>query len=806
MLTVTAQTLTPFISPALAWAGLAAVSIPVAIHLLSRWRRRPQPWGAMRFLLEAYRKQKRRMRLEQWLLLLTRCLIVLLLGLSLARPRLIGSAARWLGGLDQHGRVVDLVIDDSMSTFAPDGRDATRFDRLIHSAHLMVDALGPGDRATIWRAGRPASAVIAQPTADRDALHQALKKLRPGYSRPDLPRALEQIARSSKDNPASSEQRLTVLLSDFASSSEYLTRPPDSSLGAMNPSSGFVAPRPLSGLSNTQVLSVEPNRRVVVLGGEAGVGVPARVRVQRYSERLSEESVSLTISLIDRDGRRLSAVKRPVTFSHGQGVASVNVTLPLSEDAPTPDWGNGKLLTIRAQLVGKADGLTADDQSDAVVELRSRLRVAVVDEPVGLSVDSEAGLSPGQWLRLALRPQVTGMSGPVDIVALSPAQLNDPASVGSVDAVMLLRPDLLFESSWDVLASYADRGGVVWVFTPAVEGTAVWVEPMIKAFGADWRVGLEPVTNLPAGGSWNLSADRLQAEAHQLLAADWQALSRPVRIIRRLPVDAPRGESWIRLSPDVEPVADDNNAANEGADTVLASHNVGRGSLLFLSTAVDTRWTNLPTKPLFVPLIHETLRGVLGAGPRPGTVEAVAGDLPDLDSAWSGVAGVDRLVISGDLVHHVDGPETSVPGNRITLSVGERGEQFDQPVDIPGVYLADGEAGPCRLIVNVDPKAGDTRQVSEEILAHWLDGLGDWRWLDEGNPGSALDRPDSTSDLGWALLWALLVLVLIETVLARILSHAHTGPGRSLTGRLFGSFVQLRSEEKSADGGRGRAA
>ncbi len=44
----------------------------------------------MRFLLEAYRKQKQRMRFEQWLLLLVRCLIVLLLGLALLRNVIIG--------------------------------------------------------------------------------------------------------------------------------------------------------------------------------------------------------------------------------------------------------------------------------------------------------------------------------------------------------------------------------------------------------------------------------------------------------------------------------------------------------------------------------------------------------------------------------------------------------------------------------------------------------------------------------------------------------------------------------------------
>lgn len=59
--------------PILFGAGLACIAIPIVIHLLMRRRRKPVMWGAMRFLMEAYRKHKNRLRLEQILLLTTRC-------------------------------------------------------------------------------------------------------------------------------------------------------------------------------------------------------------------------------------------------------------------------------------------------------------------------------------------------------------------------------------------------------------------------------------------------------------------------------------------------------------------------------------------------------------------------------------------------------------------------------------------------------------------------------------------------------------------------------------------------------------
>src|SRR5437588_6933324 len=62
----------------------AAVSVPIIIHLLNRKRFRVVIWAAMRFLLAAQRKNSRRLRLEQLILLGVRTLLVLLLVLAMA--------------------------------------------------------------------------------------------------------------------------------------------------------------------------------------------------------------------------------------------------------------------------------------------------------------------------------------------------------------------------------------------------------------------------------------------------------------------------------------------------------------------------------------------------------------------------------------------------------------------------------------------------------------------------------------------------------------------------------------------------
>ena len=55
-------------------------------HPLNKRKYRETSWAAMRFLLEAVRKNSRRLRIEQLILLAVRTLILLLVVLALAEP------------------------------------------------------------------------------------------------------------------------------------------------------------------------------------------------------------------------------------------------------------------------------------------------------------------------------------------------------------------------------------------------------------------------------------------------------------------------------------------------------------------------------------------------------------------------------------------------------------------------------------------------------------------------------------------------------------------------------------------------
>src|SRR5438093_13109389 len=100
-----------FITPAFFVAGLFLASIPIIIHILNRRRYKTVQWAAMEFLLRAMRKNRRRLKFEQWLLLATRCLVLLLAATALARP--LGCRDSALAALGQRSGLHVIIIDNS---------------------------------------------------------------------------------------------------------------------------------------------------------------------------------------------------------------------------------------------------------------------------------------------------------------------------------------------------------------------------------------------------------------------------------------------------------------------------------------------------------------------------------------------------------------------------------------------------------------------------------------------------------------------------------------------------------------------
>src|SRR5947209_4742534 len=122
-------------------AGGALISLPIIIHLINRMRFKRIRWAAMEFLLKSQKRNRRRLIIEQLILLALRCLLVVLAGLLVARLKYGGS-----GQLITHV----VVLDDTLS-MADRSRDKgqvqtafdTGKDQIVQLARSAVQARTP---------------------------------------------------------------------------------------------------------------------------------------------------------------------------------------------------------------------------------------------------------------------------------------------------------------------------------------------------------------------------------------------------------------------------------------------------------------------------------------------------------------------------------------------------------------------------------------------------------------------------------------------------------------------------------------
>ena len=132
-----------FITPWMVLLGLCGILIPLAIHLLFRRRRSPMDWAAMQFVLKAWASRKSRVRIEQILLLISRCLIPILLGLALAQPVLDSS---WFstGPINRY-----IIIEDGITSMTRIDSMRTDLEHTKENVLRYLQSVPPGDPITV---------------------------------------------------------------------------------------------------------------------------------------------------------------------------------------------------------------------------------------------------------------------------------------------------------------------------------------------------------------------------------------------------------------------------------------------------------------------------------------------------------------------------------------------------------------------------------------------------------------------------------------------------------------------------------
>ncbi len=679
-------------------AGLAALAIPVAIHLTQRPRSDVVRFPTLRFLRQSPFPSVRRQRIRDWPLFAIRAAVVALLALAFARPFL---PDRTVAGASP-GREVVILLDRSFSMGA-----AGRWSRATDAAREVVRGLGPEDRATVVVFDDAAEAATA-PGAPPAALLAAIDSASPGAGRTRYEPAITLAARLLGDSPL--PVREAILVSDFQRVGW------DRARRMRLPPGAVLIPRDVGEERPANLAVVEVRERRSQAQGREAISFSARVA----GEPAATAGRRATLTL---DGRDLETI--PVALG-GEGSAVLSFR-------PVPVPARPARATIRLT----PDALPMDDQFHVVVTPSAAVPVLHLVHPARRPAD---GVYLRQALALAADPAVRVTTKPV--TQATATDFTDRPLVILEDAPL---PE---GAAGRALRRAVADGGRLWVVLGSRSGS-----------GPADDDGLLP-------GTWGAPVDRLERRGATI---GWLERTHPVFEVFRGEhggdLSAARFFRYRRLALDsaAHPLArfDDGGVA-------LAERRVGRGVVLLWASPFDNTWSDLPVRPIFLPLVHQGVRYL--AGSDRGATGRTVGQVLDLLDLLAGgdSARADEVVVQ---------PPS---GRRISLDVGGDGRYL--PVREAGFYafrsLGGGEVGPT-VAANADRAESNLESFAADDLAAAV--LTPGGPAPGGGEGLAPEQVEQRQGAWWYLLLAVLLLMLGETVLAgRRATLGSPSPARGL--------------------------
>jgi hypothetical protein len=802
--------LSGFQNPALL-AGALLFAVPLVIHLLNRQRHRKRPWAAMEFLLRAYQKQRNRLRTENLLLLLLRCLLPIALALAVARP-LLHDAVGMLAGTGVVHHV--LVVDASYSMGLRQDGAPTPFERARQLAGRLLDRFeqnqARSDKVTLVSAGVRPRFLVRSDLDLAAARNQWFLLQRPEDAATDLGEAMAQVAAFVETSGDPDTQVYVFTDSQARAAGRALeearaagqrgtgqNQPGQNQSGqnpvGQNPAGkasvpGTEAPRQPSAkdrptepaepaadaptladsLRDTlERLQHRPGTAVhwIDVGPAAGSGTGATV-----------DNTQLTGLRIDQPIAVLRTPVAVVASVHNRSSAEARLEVTLEVDGTEPQR---KVVTVpafaegeaefqvvfrepgrhrlRAALVG--DGLDADDERHCAVLVRDRVRVLLVD---GLA-DGDPLQSYRQLWQPVLDPDPTTLPTfavqTVDALALLGGQVqpidHDVTVLADVDRLNQRAAENL------VAALRAGRGLLVAAGERLDPSTYnLW----LHAAGE----GPQPFRFTgPRGGAPGAvaprSATQLQPD-HSVFAGFREPAYR--ELFAAIPTWRWHGLARDSLAENAQVLA---RLDDPDQSPLLVAAAFGEGKVVFWCSApaspyLARRWNRFDDPLVAFPLLH-------------GLVEHLA--LPASDPFQASVGQ--------SLSCSLPARPTAIELQRPERDGGGRAPLADEPVPLPGgryalppfvntLYagcytfelLLDRDSGKEAMTlpfaVNVDPAEGDLRYAAHDELQK---ALGLPRILTALPATAGPADPERNRDLGPHLLLTTLLLLLAEAALAR---------------------------------------
>lgn len=709
----------PFASGLMLLWGLSAAA-PIIIHLWNQRRYRETTWAAMEFLLAAMRKNARRIRIEQLILLAVRTAILLLLAAALADPilSLFSSLGAALGqGGSTHWV---LVIDGSYSMDYRRG-EKSRFDEAKELANKLIDQSTQGDGFTLVLMSDPPRVIIREPAFAANDVREELDSLKLPHGGGDLSATLAEVERilvAAEDKHPRLATRKVCLFTDLGRTT----------WGEAGSAECRARVAKLADLASLVLLDLgeieQQNLAVTRLAARESLVTASRdvtfeAEIQNFNgPEQSQRRVEFLV-----DSRVLK--DEPIDVPAG---GRTNIAFTHRFDAPGEHG-------VEVRLA--ADPLEVDNRRYLSVPVRESIRVLCIGGREGGAKHVSLALEPTRSDRPRVRPEVAPESAVME------------TDLADYDCVFLCNVGRFGRDEAGVLFDYLKNGGGLVVFL----GDQVQAESYNQELGGEaskLRVLPAKLEKAVPHGEYHFDPLEYRHPIVSVFRGHEQTglLTTPVwKYVKLVPYDK-----------DTAKVA----LAFDGGDPAIIEERILRGRSILVATAVSADsvdrttgtpqpWTVLSTWPSFPPLIQEML--ALAVGGKSEGRNVLVGE--DFGAVVRGSASSSPLTVVGP-----DGKGETV---RPTLDGDESRWALASP-PFSGIYEAKAEAQktPSQLFaVNIDPVESDLTRADPELLPNQFQQ--DVRSDDSGPPKLPGGKPWPMFRL---VLGLVLALVLLETFLA----------------------------------------
>ncbi|PQO45074.1 BatA domain-containing protein [Blastopirellula marina] len=471
-------------------AGLLCAAGPIIIHLMNRRRFRTVHWGAMDFLQQAMKRNRRVLQLRDILLMILRTAAVLFFGLALARPFLSVGASDFDAS---QPLLAVLAIDNSMS-MGVESLDGTLLDEAKRQAIDFLDQLPPGSRINVIAACGSSRTTALDPFRTREDAAAAIAAIDPTDRESDLIAVGNQVAAAAAHTPTLSPRAIfftdqqAAAWDDLRSASQWEQFPPLQvvEIGADDASntwiSGFELQDALADVDTPSTFVV----RVAHAGQSSRDDMPVVFRVN------GEEVDSQMISLPPNSEREL-------TFEY-------------LFDGMAIEPGKATSVTVEVSL--PSDRLPADDSRTIVASVVAALPVVFFDSLSDEEEDPRRNRYGETWaLRRLLAPVTSRRDEQRQLIQVRHKRLEDldaPSMRALLEDARLAVVGGVAEPpefAVEVFQEFVSQGGQLVISAGGEFDPARWTQVAWLDGAGVLPAPLEPIPN---GVSLDANVDRLE--------------------------------------------------------------------------------------------------------------------------------------------------------------------------------------------------------------------------------------------------------------------------------------------------------